>query len=70
MTRSFVAADHPVCPKCGSPTCSMTHDPDRQFQSVKCSGSIERRATLPGYVDPMSEPAVQGWLNSGLVPPS
>jgi hypothetical protein len=48
----------------------MTHDPDRQFQSVKCSGSIERRATLPGYVDPMSEPAVQGWLNSGLVPPS
>jgi hypothetical protein len=54
----------------------MGRDPDqgtlwqhRQFDCVKCNGSTGRRATSPGCIDPMREPAVQGWLNSRLLPP-
>jgi hypothetical protein len=77
MTGSFVAGDYLVCVKCGSPTCPRGRNPDhgtrserRQFECVKCDVLVERRATLLGYVDPMREPDVQGWLNSALTPPN
>jgi hypothetical protein len=77
MTRLSVAADHAFCVKCGWPACPMGRDPDqgtlwqhRQFDCVKCNGSTGRRATLPDRADPMREPAVQGWLNSRLLPPN
>jgi hypothetical protein len=77
MAGSFVAGDHPLCVRCGSPTCPSERDgdqgapfPRRQFECVKCNVLIARRAGLSGSADPMHETAVQGWLNSALVPPS
>ncbi len=78
MTRSFAANDHPICIKCGSPTCLISRGPDpdhgmlferRRFECAKCNIRFERSATLVHSVDPMREPAVRGWLKGGLATP-
>jgi hypothetical protein len=79
MTRSLGTDEHPACVKCGSLAYAVRRGPGadhgalfkrQRFECAKCNFQFERSATSLPYVDPMREPAVQGWVNSGLVAPN